>query len=112
MNVNFTKEAAKRVFDLITEAGEDNLSLRVSILGGGCSGFQYSFMFEENIQEDDFIKTHVVNAKDIKLVIDPISLQYLNGSTIDFKSNLQGEMFVVDNPQATTTCGCGSSFSI
>lgn len=112
MNVEFTQKAATRVFDLITEANEENLSLRVSILGGGCSGFQYSFMFEENIQEDDFVTSKLVNEKKINLIVDPISLQYLNGATIDFKSDLQGEMFIVNNPQATTTCGCGSSFSI
>ena len=110
--INFTQKAANRVFDLINEAEDLDLCLRVAILGGGCSGFQYSFMFEKNVQAEDIVVSKTVNETQVKLIVDPISLQYLREATIDFKQEPQSEMFVVNNPNAATTCGCGSSFSL
>ena len=103
----FTEAVAAKVSDLIAEEGNDELKLRVFITGGGCSGFQYGFTFEEDISEDD---TKVV--KDgVTLLIDPASYQYLVGAEIDFTDGIEGSQFVIRNPNATTTCGCGSSFS-
>lgn len=103
----FTTAAAAKVADLIQEEGNPSLMLRVYIQGGGCSGFQYGFTFEESLQEGD---TEVVT-DGVKLVVDPMSLQYLTGAEIDYTEGLQGAQFVIRNPNATTTCGCGSSFS-
>jgi iron-sulfur cluster insertion protein len=103
----FTDAAAKKVKQLIDEEGNDALKLRVFISGGGCSGFQYGFTFDENINEGD---TTVENCG-VTLLIDPMSFQYLVGAEIDYTEGLQGEQFVIRNPNATTTCGCGSSFS-
>lgn len=103
----FTDNAAKKVKELIEEEGSPDLKLRVFVSGGGCSGFQYGFTFEEEVNDDD---TQV--AKDnVTLLIDPMSLQYLMGAEIDYQDSLQGSQFVIRNPNATTTCGCGSSFS-
>ena len=103
----FTEAAAKKVKELIDEEGNNALKLRVFISGGGCSGFQYGFTFDENINEGD---TTVENCG-VTLLIDPMSFQYLVGAEIDYTEGLQGEQFVIRNPNATTTCGCGSSFS-
>ena len=103
----FTEAAAKKVKQLIDEEGNHALKLRVFITGGGCSGFQYGFTFDENINEGD---TAVENCG-VTLLIDPMSFQYLVGAEIDYTEGLQGEQFVIRNPNATTTCGCGSSFS-
>ncbi len=103
----FTSAAAAKVADLIQEEGNPSLMLRVYIQGGGCSGFQYGFTFEEILQDGD---TEVVT-DGVKLVVDPMSLQYLTGAEIDYTEGLQGAQFVIRNPNATTTCGCGSSFS-
>ena len=104
----FTDSAARKVKSLIADEGNDNLKLRVFISGGGCSGFQYGFTFDENQQEGD---TTVV--KDgVTLLVDPMSYQYLVGAEIDYKEDLSGAQFVIRNPNATTTCGCGSSFSV
>ena len=105
--VNFTDAAAKKVSDLIAEEGDDQLKLRVFITGGGCSGFQYGFTFEEDVNEDD---TQVMNGG-VTLLIDPTSYQYLVGAEIDYTDSVEGSQFVIRNPNATTTCGCGSSFS-
>ena len=105
--VNFTDAAAKKVSDLIAEEGDDQLKLRVFITGGGCSGFQYGFTFEEDVNEDD---TQVMNGG-VTLLIDPTSYQYLVGAEIDYSDSVEGSQFVIRNPNATTTCGCGSSFS-
>ena len=103
----FTSSAASKVAQLISEEGNPDLMLRVYIQGGGCSGFQYGFTFDEEVQEGD---TEVV--KDgVTLLVDPMSLQYLMGAEIDYSEGLQGAQFVIRNPNATTTCGCGSSFS-
>lgn len=105
--VNFTDAAAKKVSDLIIEEGDDQLKLRVFITGGGCSGFQYGFTFEDEVSEGD---TEVENGG-VTLLIDPASYQYLVGAEIDYTDNIEGAQFVIRNPNATTTCGCGSSFS-
>jgi len=104
----FTDNAAKKVGSLIAEEGNDELKLRVYISGGGCSGFQYGFTFDEEIAEDD---TQVEN-DGVTVLIDSMSIQYLNGAEIDYKEDLSGSQFVIRNPNAATTCGCGSSFSV
>lgn len=106
--MSFTDNAADKVHSLITEEGNDNLKLRVFVTGGGCSGFQYGFSFDEEVSEDDTI----IENKGASLLIDPLSYQYLVGARIDYVEGLEGSRFIVDNPMATTTCGCGSSFSI
>ena len=103
----FTDNTASKVADLIAEEGNDALKLRVFVQGGGCSGFQYGFTFDEDINEDDtqFEKNGVT------LLVDSMSYQYLVGAEIDYKEDINGSQFVIKNPNATTTCGCGSSFS-
>lgn len=104
----FTEDAAAKVKQLIEEEGNDSLKLRVFVSGGGCSGFEYGFTFDETINEDDL----VAEKNGVKLLVDPMSLQYLIGAEIDYQENLQGAQFVIKNPSATSTCGCGSSFSV
>ena len=104
----FTDAAATKVSDLIVQEGNPDLMLRVFITGGGCSGFQYGFTFEENPMEGD---TQVEN-QGVRLLVDPMSVQYLIGAEIDYKEDLEGSRFIIRNPNATTTCGCGSSFSV
>lgn len=104
----FTDSAANKVRTLIEEEQNDNLKLRVFITGGGCAGFSYGFTFDESVAEDD---TVVENAG-VTMVVDPMSFQYLVGAEVDYKEGLQGSQFMINNPNATTTCGCGSSFSI
>ncbi|TCT19052.1 iron-sulfur cluster insertion protein ErpA [Thiobaca trueperi] len=103
----FTASAASKVAQLIQDEGNPELMLRVYIQGGGCSGFQYGFTFDEDIQEGDT----QVTTDGVKLLVDPMSMQYLMGAEIDYTESLQGAQFVIRNPNATTTCGCGSSFS-
>jgi iron-sulfur cluster insertion protein len=103
----FTEGAAKKVRDLIAEENNPALMLRVFVSGGGCSGFQYGFTFEEVANEDDTR----VNKGGVTLLIDPVSFQYLAGAEIDYQEGLEGAQFVIKNPNAKTTCGCGSSFS-
>ena len=103
----FSDSAAQKVQKLIEEENNNDLNLRVFVQGGGCSGFQYGFTFDEKINEDDT----VVENQGIKLLIDSISYPYLAGAEIDYSEGLEGEQFVIRNPNATTTCGCGSSFS-
>jgi iron-sulfur cluster insertion protein len=105
--LNFTDNAAAKVKQLIEEEGIPGLKLRVFVSGGGCSGFQYGFTFDETTNEDDT----TVEKNGVFLLIDPMSFQYLAGSEIDYQEGLQGSQFVIKNPNATTTCGCGSSFS-
>jgi|SRR6185312_1128655 len=107
----FTTNAAAKVWELIEEEGNFNLKLRVYITGGGCSGFQYGFTFDEVVSEDDTIVTQVANEHPVQLLVDPMSFQYLAGSEIDYKEDLEGSQFIIRNPNAKTTCGCGSSFS-
>ncbi len=104
----FTDSAAQKVGTLIAEEDNDNLKLRVYISGGGCSGFQYGFTFDEEINEDD---TQIENGG-VTVLIDSMSVQYLNGAEIDYKEDVSGAQFVIRNPNASTTCGCGSSFSV
>jgi iron-sulfur cluster insertion protein len=103
----FTDAAAGKVGELIREEDNPNLKLRVFVSGGGCSGFQYGFTFDENIEDGDFC----VENHGVQLLVDPMSAQYLMGAEIDYKEDLQGAQFVIRNPNAKTTCGCGSSFS-
>lgn len=139
--LNFTDSAARKVSQLITEEGNPNLKLRVFITGGGCSGFQYGFTFDETMNEDDFViekkiavPTDLLKAQDsnsidkededdggenggnagtksVKLLVDPMSFQYLAGAEIDYREDEKGAQFIIRNPNAKTTCGCGSSFS-
>jgi len=104
----FTSAAAHKVAQLIEEEGNPALMLRIYVQGGGCSGFQYGFTFDENAQEGD---ARVVT-DGVTLLIDPMSLQYLTGAEVDYSEGLQGAQFVIRNPNASTTCGCGSSFSV
>ncbi|GAA5232296.1 iron-sulfur cluster insertion protein ErpA [Verticiella sediminum] len=104
----FTDSAAAKVKDLILEENNPELKLRVFVQGGGCSGFQYGFTFDEVINEDDT----ALDKNGVQLLIDPMSLQYLMGAEIDYKEDLQGAQFVIRNPNAASTCGCGSSFSV
>jgi len=103
----FTDNAANKVKELIQEEGNPELKLRVFVTGGGCSGFQYGFTFEESANEDDT----AMEKNGVTLLIDPMSYQYLVGAEIDYSEGLQGSQFVIKNPNATSTCGCGSSFS-
>jgi iron-sulfur cluster insertion protein len=105
----FTEAAAGRVKELITENDEDtNSSLRVFVEGGGCHGFSYGFGFEQTVADDDTI----YETNNVKLVVDSMSIMYLDTATVDFVSSIHGDRFVIDNPSASTTCGCGSSFSV
>ena len=106
--LNFTAAAAAKVRELIAEEGNAELALRVYIQGGGCSGFQYGFEFDENRAEDDM----AVQTEGVTLLVDPLSLQYLMGAEVDYSESLTGAQFVIRNPNAKTTCGCGSSFSM
>lgn len=103
----FTDSAARKVKELIEEEGNADLKLRVFVTGGGCSGFQYGFTFDEEVAEDDT----TMEKNGVQLLIDPMSYQYLVGAEIDYTEGLEGSQFVIRNPNATSTCGCGSSFS-
>ncbi|WP_028874964.1 iron-sulfur cluster insertion protein ErpA [Tepidiphilus margaritifer] len=104
----FTDSAAAKVRELIEEEGNPELKLRVFVTGGGCSGFQYGFTFDEEVAEDDA----VIEKGGVTLLIDPMSYQYLVGAEIDYVEGIEGAQFVIRNPNATTTCGCGQSFSV
>ncbi len=106
--LNFTDSAALKVKELIEEEGNDELKLRVYITGGGCSGFQYGFSFDEAQKEDDMVFTN----HGVHLLVDAMSFQYLIGADIDYKEDVEGAHFIIRNPNAKTTCGCGSSFSV
>jgi len=107
-NAEITDAAAAKVKKLIEEEGNPTLKLRVTVSGGGCSGFQYGFDFDENVADDD-IK---VEKDGVTMLIDNMSMQYLAGSAVDYLEGLEGARFVISNPNAKTTCGCGSSFSV
>jgi len=107
-SIEFTDAAARKVQELILEERNPDLKLRVYISGGGCSGFQYGFSFDEEQAEDDI----AVANDGVTLLVDPLSFQYLSGAQVDYSESLQGAQFVIRNPNAATTCGCGSSFSI
>ena len=104
----FTSAAAQKVAELIKEEGNDDLMLRIYVQGGGCSGFQYGFTFDETVNEGD----ERIVTDGVTLLIDPMSLQYLMGAEVDYSEGLQGAQFVIRNPNAQTTCGCGSSFAV
>ncbi|MFT8258161.1 MAG: iron-sulfur cluster insertion protein ErpA [Candidatus Symbiodolus clandestinus] len=104
----FTTAAAARVLQLLVEENNPTLNLRVYITGGGCSGFQYGFTFDEKVQAGDIL----ITTDGANLVIDPMSFQYLQGAVVDYREGLEGSSFVVNNPNAKTTCGCGSSFTL
>jgi len=106
--LQITDNAVRKVQNLVAEEGNPDLKLRVFITGGGCSGFQYGFSFDEDLAEDDTI----VEKQGVKLVVDSLSIQYLMGAEVDYKEGLEGSRFVINNPNAITTCGCGSSFAI
>ena len=120
----FTQNAAAKVWQLIREEGNLHLKLRVYVTGGGCSGFQYGFTFDEVAQADDTVITKTIvspeeedddsdgdGSTSVQLLVDPLSFQYLAGAEIDYKEDIEGEQFIIRNPNAKTTCGCGSSFS-
>ena len=107
----FTDSAASKVKDLIIEEGNPDLKLRVFVTGGGSSGFQYGFTFDEAVQDDDTVVTRQVTGGEVKLLVDSLSFQYLAGAEIDYKEDIEGEQFIIRNPNAKTTCGCGSSFT-
>jgi iron-sulfur cluster insertion protein len=116
--VELTHNAAAKIKELIQEEGNPNLMLRVYITGGGCSGFQYGFAFEESQNPDDIAIEKIVadeggsGGMAAKLLVDPMSLQYLIGAEIDYKEDVSGAQFIIRNPNAQTTCGCGSSFNV
>jgi len=106
--LEFSESAARKVRELVLADGNPELKLRVYITGGGCSGFQYGFTFDEKADEDDIR----VERDGMELLVDPLSFQYLEGAQIDYSESLQGASFVIRNPNASTTCGCGSSFGV
>lgn len=109
----FTDQAAAKVWELIHEEGNCELKLRVYVTGGGCSGFQYGFSFEKKTEPDDTVITKILTENNaVQLIVDPLSLQYLEGATIDYQADIEGEQFIIRNPNASTTCGCGSSFTV
>jgi iron-sulfur cluster insertion protein len=116
MNLALSERAAQRVWDLIEDEQDYALKLRVYITGGGCSGFQYGFSFVRETEEDDLLFTQEITVdnmpKTITYVVDPLSINYLQGAEVDYLESLQGAHFTIKNPNAQTTCGCGSSFSI
>ena len=106
--LNISEAAVSRIDKLVMEETNNKVSLRVFVTGGGCSGLQYGFRLEDQLDEEDTI----LKKNKVSIVIDPLSMQYIYGSTLDYKEDLEGSRFVIDNPNAVTTCGCGSSFSI
>ncbi len=106
--INLTQSAIDKVTELLDEEGNPNLKLRTFVQGGGCSGFQYGFSLDEDKSEDDF----EFEVGQFKLLVDAMSMQYMAGAEIDYKEDLMGSNFVINNPNAQTTCGCGSSFSV
>ncbi|AUD78037.1 iron-sulfur cluster insertion protein ErpA [Kangiella profundi] len=108
MSITVTEAASRKVKQLIEEEQNDQLKLRVFVTGGGCSGFQYGFTFDEKQNDNDM----AIEQDGVKILIDALSFQYLMGSEVDYTEGLQGSRFIISNPQAKTTCGCGSSFSV
>jgi iron-sulfur cluster insertion protein len=106
--IEITEKAISRIVDLLIEENNPNVKLRTFVRGGGCSGFQYGFTFDEDQNEDDYVIEH----PGMILLVDAMSMQYLNGSIIDYNEDLMGSSFTIKNPQAQSTCGCGSSFSL
>jgi iron-sulfur cluster insertion protein len=111
-SIHMTDQAAAKVWELIEEEGKPNLKLRAYVQGGGCSGFQYGFTFSDKAEEDDTVIVTPVATGCVQLLIDPMSYPYLEGAEIDYKDDIEGSQFIIRNPNAASTCGCGSSFSI
>lgn len=112
--LHFTVNAAIKVWELIQEEENFDLKLRVYVTGGGCKGFEYGFTFDETINSDDTVVSRAIPSEanqEVQLLVDPMSFQYLVGAEIDYKEDLEGAQFIIRNPNAKTTCGCGSSFS-
>jgi iron-sulfur cluster insertion protein len=109
--IAFTEQAATKVWELIEEDGDLDLKLRVFVTGGGCSGFKYGFTFDKQENPDDTKVTRLVDVNPVHLLVDAMSLQLLMGAEIDYEKSINGEEFIIRNPNAKTTCGCGSSFS-
>ena len=106
--ITITESAIEKIADILAEENNPNVKLRTFVQGGGCAGFSYGFTFDEEQNEDDF----VIEIGDFKVLVDSMSMQYLSGAKIDFKEDLMGSNFSISNPNAQTTCGCGSSFSV
>jgi iron-sulfur cluster insertion protein len=106
--ITISESAKTKIKDLLCEEGNPQLALRTFVQGGGCSGFSYGFTFDEEVNEDDF----EIPLDEFKVLVDSMSMQYLQGAEIDYKEDLQGSQFSIKNPNATTTCGCGSSFGV
>jgi iron-sulfur cluster insertion protein len=106
--LNITENARVKIADLLAEENNPKLALRAFVQGGGCSGFSYGFTFDEEQNEDDF----VIEEPGFKLYVDSMSMQYMTGANVDYKEDIMGSSFVINNPNATSTCGCGSSFSV
>jgi len=106
--ITITESAKTKILDLLAEEGNPDLALRTFVQGGGCSGMSYGFTFDEVMNEDDF----EVPLENFKVLVDAMSMQYLQGATVDYKEDIQGSQFVISNPNAQSTCGCGSSFSV
>ena len=106
--INISESAKAKILDLLAEENNPNLKLRTFVQGGGCSGFQYGFTFDEEQNEDDF----EIPLENHKVLVDAMSMNYMQGAEIDYKEDLQGSQFMIKNPNAQTTCGCGSSFSV
>jgi iron-sulfur cluster insertion protein len=113
IDIIVTEAAVQKVHELIIEEDNLNLCLRVFVVGGGCSGFQYGFTFDEEKQDDDYVivRESPIDGKGITVLVDHLSMQYLRGATVDYKEDLNGAQFIITNPNAKTTCGCGSSFA-
>ena len=111
-SINLTDSALNKIYDLMIGENNLDLKLRAFVQGGGCSGFQYGFTFDEIANDDDFVMNKSLDDKKICIIIDSMSMQYLQRSTIDYIENLQGAQFVIKNPNATTSCGCGNSFAV
>lgn len=111
-SINITNSVVEKIYEILKEENNDNLKLRIFVQGGGCSGFQYGFTFDEDKNEDDFEIIKEFNNTKIVFLIDSMSLQYLVNAEIDYKNDLTGSQFIIKNPNATTSCGCGSSFSV
>jgi iron-sulfur cluster insertion protein len=113
VNITITAKAADKIFELVASENNPDIKLRVYIQGGGCSGFMYGFKFDKKSRADDLIFEGVTAKQQmVKVVVDPLSLQYLQGAIVDYKADIYGNNFVITNPNATTTCGCGSSFNV
>jgi|TARA_Y200000002_G_scaffold361883_2_gene348402 iron-sulfur cluster insertion protein len=113
--IQVSDSACQKLFDLVNEeksSQDEQLYLRIAIMGGGCSGFQYDFEFCESIEEDDLTIENDINGQIITIIVDPISIQSLEGATLDYLTDMQGERFTISNPNAKSTCGCGNSFTL